>query len=92
VPKILSYYLGITDLSLDDIFVQIVAVLVLDFIISNIGIAYILSRAPQSRMFSGGSENPANRLKLIGEAYVHGIMYGEALTAGPVEFERMGIH
>lgn len=38
------------------------------------------------------SEDPADGFRLIGEAYVHGIMYGEALANGPLQYERMEVH
>ncbi len=53
---------------------------------------YLIKSASVPYVFRPVSENPADGFKVIGEVYVHGIMYGEALLAGPVNFERMEIH
>jgi hypothetical protein len=53
---------------------------------------YLIKGASVPYVFRPLSKNPADGFKLVGEVYVHGIMYGEALAAGPVNFERMDIH
>lgn len=53
---------------------------------------YLIKGAPVPYVFRPLSENPDDGYIFVGEVYVHGIMYGEALAAGPVHFERMEIH
>jgi hypothetical protein len=44
---------------------------------------YIIKGALVPYILRSISENPADGFKLVREAYVNGIMYGEALSAGP---------
>lgn len=53
---------------------------------------YLIAGAAVPYVFRPVSGDRKDRFRLIGEAYVHGVMYGEALAKGPVKFERMEIH
>ena len=53
---------------------------------------YIVKGASVPYIFRSISSDPADGLRLVGEAYVHGIMYGEALENGPLEFGRIQVH
>jgi hypothetical protein len=49
---------------------------------------YLIAGAAVPYVFRPVSENSKDGFRLIGEAYVHGVMYGEALAKGTVKFER----
>lgn len=53
---------------------------------------YIVQGASVPYIFRPISESPADGFKLIGEVYVHGIMYGEAVANGPPEYKRIEVH
>jgi hypothetical protein len=50
---------------------------------------YILQGAPTPYIFRHRDTDPENVLDLEGEAYVHGIMHGEALETGNLNFEKI---
>ncbi|PMD20108.1 hypothetical protein NA56DRAFT_704913 [Hyaloscypha hepaticicola] len=53
---------------------------------------YLIKGALVPYVFRLLSQNPADGYIFVGEVCVHGIMYGEALAAGPFYFESMEIH
>jgi hypothetical protein len=53
---------------------------------------YILQGAPVPYVFRNRDTNRENVFDLEGEAYVHGIMYGEALETGNLDFEKIYVY
>jgi hypothetical protein len=53
---------------------------------------YLIKGGSVPYVFRPVSENLADGFKLVGEVYLHGVMHGEALSKGPIKFERMEIH
>ena len=53
---------------------------------------YVLQGAPVPYIFRHRDNDPEDELELEGEAYVHGIMYGEALEMGDLNFEKIYVY
>ena len=53
---------------------------------------YILHGAKAPYVFRHRNNDPEDVVELEGEAYVHGIMYGEALEMGNLDFEKISVY
>ena len=55
-------------------------------------LVYILQGAPVPYIFRHRDVDEDNVFDLEGEAYVHGIMYGEAMGTGDLNFQKLCIY